>query len=79
MIQSGKAMLFTGAGFSSDARDLDGTPLPDSAQMIAELWPLVFGAEAPDSSSLADLYDVAMLRVPERLRVPFQQFGKRRA
>jgi hypothetical protein len=68
VIQSGKAMLFTGAGFSSDARDLDGNPLPDSAQMIAELWPLVFADEAPDSSSLADLYDVAMLRVPERLR-----------
>lgn len=68
VIQSGEAMLFTGAGFSSDARDLDGNGLPDSAQMIAELWPLVFEGEPPDDSSLADLYDVAMLRVPERLR-----------
>jgi hypothetical protein len=68
VIGSGEAMLFTGAGFSSDACDLDGNRLPDSAQMIAELWPLVFEGEPADDSSLADLYDVAMLRAPDRLR-----------
>ncbi len=60
-------MLFTGAGFSSGARDLDGDPLPDSARMVRELWPLVFGAEDPDDSSLPDLYDAALLRAPEQL------------
>lgn len=67
VIETGEAMLFTGAGFSADARDLDGDPLPDSAQMIHELWPLVFDGEAPDDSSLQDLYDVALMRAPERL------------
>jgi hypothetical protein len=62
-----EAMLFTGAGFSSGARDLEGHPLPDSAQMIRELWPLVFDNDAPDDSSLPDLYDAALLRAPERL------------
>ncbi len=69
MISSGEAMLFTGAGFSASARDLEGNPLPDSAQMIRELWPLVFDTDdEPDNSSLPDLYDAALLRVPERLR-----------
>jgi len=67
VISSGQAMLFTGAGFSSGTRDLEGNPLPDSAQMARELWPLVFEAEEPDGSSLQDLYDAALLRAPERL------------
>ena len=68
IIASGEAMLFTGAGFSADARDVDGTCLPDSPQMIAELWPLLFADTEPDGSSLADLYDVALVRAPDQLR-----------
>lgn len=68
IIASGNAMLFTGAGFSADARDLDGAPLPDSEQMRRELWPLIFDEGEPDDSSLQDLYDVALARAPERLR-----------
>ena len=68
VIGSGDAMLFTGAGFSASARDLEGNPLPTSAQMIREVWPLVFDTDEPDDSSLPDLYDAALLRVPERLR-----------
>jgi hypothetical protein len=68
VITSGEAMLFTGAGFSSSARDVEGNPLPDSAQMSRELWSLVFEADEPDDSSLQDLYDAALLRAPDRLR-----------
>jgi hypothetical protein len=68
IIASGDAMLFTGAGFSADARDLDGNPLPTSEEMRRELWPLVFGENDPDESSLQDLYDVALARAPARLR-----------
>ncbi len=67
VIESGAAMLFTGAGFSCDARAVDGSGLPDSKSMIAELWPIVFGDGEPDDSSLADLYDVALARVPDLL------------
>jgi hypothetical protein len=68
IIASGEAMLFTGAGFSADARDLDGRPLPDSEEMRHELWPLVFDDSGePDESSLQDLYDVALMRAPDRL------------
>jgi hypothetical protein len=68
IIVGGEAMLFTGAGFSAEARDIAGNALPESTQMVRELWPIVFGDDAPDDSSLADLYDVALLRAPERLR-----------
>jgi hypothetical protein len=68
LIHSGEAMLFTGAGFSADARDREGDCLPDSAQMTAELWRILFGEEEHDGSSLPDLYDVAMLRAPDQLR-----------
>ena len=67
LLRTGSAMLFTGAGFSAEARDQRGERLPDTAAMIRELWPLVFG-DAPDDSSLADLYDVALSRAPDRLR-----------
>src|SRR5687768_17758965 len=68
IIASGEAMLFTGAGFSSDARDLEGRPLPDSKQMICELWPMCFRDCEPDESSLSDLYDVALHVAPDELR-----------
>ena len=61
-------MLFTGAGFSAEARDCAGNSLPDSKVMITELWPMLFPDEEPDESTLADLYDVALLRAPDRLR-----------
>ena len=43
-------MLFTGAGFSAEARDRAGAPLPDSAQMACDLWQLLFPDERPDDS-----------------------------
>jgi hypothetical protein len=66
-VRSGEAILFTGAGFSGDARDLDGNALPDAQRMIEELWPLCGFDGEPDGSSLADLYDAAMLRAPDQL------------
>lgn len=61
-------MLFTGAGFSAEALCRAGEPLPDGARMAADLWQLLFGDDCPDDSSLADLYDVALVRAPDALR-----------
>lgn len=72
---SGRAILFTGAGFSRGMRDRHGRPLPTSAEMAAELWRHLFGDEPQDESSLADLFDVALQRdrdgVEEYLRDRF--------
>jgi hypothetical protein len=67
VIDSGDAVLFTGAGFSLGARDASGEPLPDSETMRRELYELVFGDGPPDDSTLPDLYDVALVRAPDEL------------
>jgi hypothetical protein len=66
-VESGEAVLFTGAGFSMGACDTRGQLLPDSEGMRRELWQLVFGDDNPDESTLQDLYDVALDRVPDQL------------
>lgn len=67
-LASGRVALFTGAGFSHGALDRRGRPLPTSDELARELWSLCFGDEPyDDESTLADLYDVATLRDPERL------------
>jgi hypothetical protein len=66
-IRSGEAMLFTGAGFSKNARDVDGQLLPDSEQMRDELWTMCFPNTPPDDSTLCDLYDVALALDPDQL------------
>jgi hypothetical protein len=71
-VSTGSAVLFTGAGFSCDARDLDGQPLPDGRAMIAELWPLCFDGD-PDDSTLPDLYDAALICAPDRLHAYTQR------
>lgn len=68
IIGSGEAVLFTGAGFSAEATDTNGRPLPDAKDMVADLWNLLFDGEPVDESSLSDLYDVALLRASDRLQ-----------
>ena len=69
LARSGDAVLFTGAGFSCDASDAGGAPVPDSRTMTRELWQLCFGeTDEPDASTLADLYDVAMRCASDGLR-----------
>ena len=61
------AVLFTGAGFSTGARDLEGQPLPLGRTMAAELRAMCFGA-CDDDSTLQDLCDVAAERHAGALR-----------
>ena len=42
VIASGNAVLFTGAGFSAEARDGSERPLPDSREMASDLWTMSF-------------------------------------
>ena len=71
-------VLFTGAGFSSLARDKSGKRhVPTGAPLADELWQLCFGGEKRDGSSLADLYAHALASrrralaalIEQRLRV----------
>lgn len=60
-------MLFTGAGFSSSARDRQGRTVPTSDEITRELWSLCFPDEPQDESSLTDLFQHASRRCPDKL------------
>src|SRR5438270_459018 len=62
-------MLFTGAGFSADARDCAGRSIPTGKELRDELWSLCFPDEEPDDSVLSDLFFHALSRCRDDLRV----------
>ena len=72
------AVLVTGAGFSADARDCRGRPIPSVEALRDELWQLCFGDEPVERDcALGDVYQLALTRrrgdlaafLHERLRV----------
>lgn len=75
-IARGRVILFTGAGFSVQARDASGRHLPTTEQLRGELWQVLFDGE-PDDSTLGDIYSIGVQERPrvvkslldERLRV----------
>jgi len=67
-IRAGDVTLFTGSGFSCDARDRDGRSIPSGDELRCELWALCFSDEPQDESSLADLFSHALARFPEETR-----------
>jgi Mrp family chromosome partitioning ATPase len=61
-------VLFTGAGFSLDAKNVRGQSIPSYDGLKKELWSLCFPGESFDSSaSLQDLFEHALLRHRTRL------------
>src|SRR5262249_40667900 len=64
----GELVLFTGAGFSSGARDRDSRTLPTTEELKRELWQICFPASPVDSAAtLGELYAVALARQQVRL------------
>ena len=56
-------ILFTGAGFSVDARNASGRTLPTYAGLQRELWNLCFPGEPfEDTSPLQHLFETALIR-----------------
>jgi hypothetical protein len=56
-------VLFLGAGFSVEARNIEGEPVPTGNALKKRIWPLCFPDRDYNSqSSLADLYEIAKLR-----------------
>lgn len=62
-IRVGRAVLFTGAGFSLAAKNKQGRSLPSVSTLKAELWRVAYpSGTKPDASSLGDLYASAVQR-----------------
>jgi hypothetical protein len=59
-VEDGDLVLFTGAGFTGGARSVIGDPIPTSQDLRALLWPIAFPGEAPDESTLEDVYECAV-------------------
>lgn len=54
-----RVVLVTGAGFSKDARNIQGEKLPDSKSLASKLWEYLYGDEYDDLSNLKTLYAAA--------------------
>src|SRR3954466_4957861 len=67
-LAGGRMVLFTGAGFSSLARDSGGRRrVPTGDQLADDLWQLSFPDERRDGSTLQDLYEHALATQPREL------------
>lgn len=56
-----QVVLFTGAGFSRDAKGRSGKPVPSVDELKQELWAICFDGDPFDpESTLGDLYAVAL-------------------
>jgi NAD-dependent SIR2 family protein deacetylase len=63
-----EAVLFTGAGFSWDAKDEDGRPIPQVDDLKKEIWESTWPREPVESqSTLADTYAAALAEGRNRL------------
>jgi hypothetical protein len=66
--ERGRPILFTGAGFSMSAKNVNGELLPSGASLKEILWPICFPDEPFDSQTpLQDIYDFALRRHKTRL------------
>lgn len=64
-----EVVLFTGAGFSGAATDYRGRLIPGTEELKRTLWEICFPSDNYDaSSSLGDLYELALRRKTSALR-----------
>lgn len=63
-----RAILFTGSGFSTNAKNLEGRPLPSGPELARSLWQLCFPSDPFDTNvSLQDIYEAALATDPKGL------------
>lgn len=67
-IMRGDAILVTGAGFSRSLIDSNGDNLPVGKQLAKSIWPIAFGADEIDDTTLPDVYQAALSKSPTLLR-----------
>jgi hypothetical protein len=69
-VRTGRPILFTGAGFSLRARNVDGTTLPAVTDLTKHLWSVAFPGRDYDGSALGDVFEAGLLsRDTEVVRV----------
>ena len=67
--QRARPILFTGAGFSMSAKNIQGENLPSGSTLREMIWPLCFPGDPFDGeTTLTDLFDFAHRRSAQALR-----------
>jgi tetratricopeptide (TPR) repeat protein len=67
--ERGRAILFTGAGFTATSKNLDGESVPVGSSLAEKIWPLCFPSISFDTNaSLQDVYQAALAKDPKRLK-----------
>ena len=62
-------VLFTGAGFSRDAKNIEGVAVPLADELCREIWAISFpGEKFEEGSSLRDLFEAARHRHAGKLK-----------
>lgn len=68
-LESARAILFTGAGFSLAAKNIRGEPLASVGRVQEELWKLCFPDTPLDhESTLQTVYEAALMRKPREIK-----------
>jgi len=64
-----RPILFTGAGFSLDAKNITGNNCPNYGEIKKELWRMCIGTDVlSDEVQIHDLYDIALQRHRQQLK-----------
>jgi hypothetical protein len=68
-LENARAILFTGAGFSSAAKNVAGEPMPGVGTLKEALWKICFPDDPLDpNSSLQNVYEAALIRNPREMK-----------
>lgn len=73
-IQSGSMVLFTGAGFSLEAQNINGHLIPSADNLTKKIWDLCYPSEEfEENVELQDIYEDACDRFPQELKRLLQE------
>lgn len=72
-IRQGRVILFTGAGFSLDAKTTGGDPVPSPQRLAEALWEIAFPGVEFDGSSLGDVYEAARMQAGRKTRAKMRE------
>jgi len=72
-VSQGRVILFTGAGFSLDAKNRSGEFLPTVNELAKTLWDIAFPREPYEPSSLGDVYEAAHMQASKETQRQLRQ------
>lgn len=72
-VRQGRVILFTGAGFSLEAKTRSGQNLPTTPELAEALWEIAFPGEEYDGSALGDVYEAAAMQASKATQAAMRE------